>query len=92
MSSHPSIFPITSQMQRTHQLMCAVPFARLQGKWQHVSLGSDTWVVGHCFTWQATHPFGGNSVVSVGAGVFANFPNKIAEITGKFKEIDKAKG
>jgi hypothetical protein len=29
---------------------------------------------------------------SVGAGVFANFPNKTAEITGKFEEVDKAKG
>ena len=32
-----------------------------------------------------------NSVASAMAGVFANFPSKIAKITGKFEHVDKAK-
>jgi hypothetical protein len=31
-----------------------------------------------------------DSVASAIAGVFANFPNKIAKITGKFEYVDKA--
>ena len=31
------------------------------------------------------------SVASAIAGVFANFANKIAKITGKFEHVDKAK-
>jgi hypothetical protein len=32
-----------------------------------------------------------HSVASAIAGVFANFPNKIAKITGIFENVDKAK-
>ena len=31
-------------------------------------------------------------IVSARAGVFANFPNTIAEITGKLEDVEKAKG
>jgi hypothetical protein len=30
-------------------------------------------------------------IVSARAGVFANFPNTIAEITGKLEDVEKAK-
>jgi hypothetical protein len=36
-------------------------------------------------------PSPAHSVASAIAGVFANFPNKIAKITGKFEHVDKAK-
>ena len=40
---------------------------------------------------EGLHTSACSSVASVMTGVFANFPNKIAKITGKFENVNQAK-